>query len=393
MQAGYFKTAWNDIKNSPGWKGKVFLLALITTGCSLVPIIGPIFAVVVLNGYLYGWARDAAWGIQGPLPQRIFGNEDGKLYSRGFFISVLAFVLALIPGVLYAFYWIFLGGGALGWIVDGGHGSYGSSVGSVMAAGLGGMIFYLLYMVALFAVNFFTWVGSMRISIYGRLSAGFQFKKIWAMIRHDTGGILRIFGMSLLMGLIVGAVFIFVFSLVFGLVIVLALSMSGGTVDPAYSSYDGAFVGLILSVIGVAIVVVLVATYFLVAASVWMDMMICRALGYWVRQFDVPSWRGQDDPMPFELQQAASATTGGGQYAQGYGQTPPSAGQPVQPPVGQPVSQTPPQGQAVPTPVQQAATVEQPQQAPEAPVAQSETAPVQPQEPTASAQDESAEKE
>ena len=28
--------------------------------------------------------------------------------------------------------------------------------------------------------------------------------------------------------------------------------------------------------------------------------LIARALGYWTCQFDVPQWRGQDDPMPFE---------------------------------------------------------------------------------------------
>ena len=28
--------------------------------------------------------------------------------------------------------------------------------------------------------------------------------------------------------------------------------------------------------------------------------LVARALGYWTCQFDVPQWRGQDDPMPFE---------------------------------------------------------------------------------------------
>ena len=75
MQTGYFNAAWQDIKNSPGWFGKLVLLSLL----SLIPI----FGWLVVLGYLYGWARDIAWNVHGPLPKRIFGNEDGKLYSRG----------------------------------------------------------------------------------------------------------------------------------------------------------------------------------------------------------------------------------------------------------------------------------------------------------------------
>ena len=29
MQIKYFQTAWNDVKNSPGWFGKMCLLALV----------------------------------------------------------------------------------------------------------------------------------------------------------------------------------------------------------------------------------------------------------------------------------------------------------------------------------------------------------------------------
>ena len=38
--------------------------------------------------------------------------------------------------------------------------------------------------------------------------------------------------------------------------------------------------------------------------AVFTIMMVTRALGYWTRQFDVPAWRGQDDPMPFEMRGA-----------------------------------------------------------------------------------------
>ncbi len=58
----------------------------------------PIFGWIVVAGYLYGWARDIAWGVHAPLPAHVFGNEDGRLYSRGFFVLVISFVCSLIPG-------------------------------------------------------------------------------------------------------------------------------------------------------------------------------------------------------------------------------------------------------------------------------------------------------
>ena len=92
MQIKYLSTAWNDIRQSPGWLAKALLLGLVA--CI------PIFGWIVVYGYLYGWARDMAWGVHAPLPARIFGNEDGKLYSRGFFVLVIAFVFSLLPGVI-----------------------------------------------------------------------------------------------------------------------------------------------------------------------------------------------------------------------------------------------------------------------------------------------------
>ena len=66
MQAGYFTTAWQDIRNTPGWIGKLLLLALL--------MFIPVFGWIVAAGYLLGWARDIAWGVHGPMPARIFGK-------------------------------------------------------------------------------------------------------------------------------------------------------------------------------------------------------------------------------------------------------------------------------------------------------------------------------
>ena len=50
-----------------------------------------------------------------------------------------------------------------------------------------------------------------------------------------------------------------------------------------------------------AMLACLVALVVLSAASAFITIMTVRAMGYWVRQVDVPAWRGQDDPMPFEM--------------------------------------------------------------------------------------------
>ena len=59
MQTGYFNAAWQDIKNSPGWFGKLVLLSLL----SLIPIFG--WLVVLATCTV---ARDIAWNVHGPLP-------------------------------------------------------------------------------------------------------------------------------------------------------------------------------------------------------------------------------------------------------------------------------------------------------------------------------------
>ena len=63
--------------------------------------------------------------------------------------------------------------------------------------------------------------------------------------------------------------------------------------------------GLVFWVGGVAIVLSLLAGFASMAVAVFFTAMITRALGYWTQQFNVPAWRGQDDPMPFELAGAA----------------------------------------------------------------------------------------
>ncbi|MEG0776984.1 MAG: DUF4013 domain-containing protein [Raoultibacter sp.] len=294
MQAGYFKTAWGDIKSSPGWVGKLLLLALV----GLVPVFGPI----VIAGYLYGWARDTAWGVHKPLPQHLFGNEDGKLYSRGFFVCVLGVVCSLIPFFVQIFFDTLTGTSNAFYGEDFHHAVMPFMPFSGIFLTIS-VIFSLLLSVA---ASFFLWIGSMRISIYDRLSAGFQFNKVWAMFRQDSNGLVRIFGMNLVVGLICGTVACAIcFFVVFvgAFLGVFFIEMPGGSFAGGLSGLDASAMGFALALLVGGIVLALIFGYLVMVAILFVEMLTARALGYWTYQFNVPAWHGQDDPMPFERQQ------------------------------------------------------------------------------------------
>ena len=102
-------------------------------------------------------------------------------------------------------------------------------------------------------------------------------------------------------------------------------AMTGGNLN-IQSAHPGAAVWAIVFATGGVVLVLAVLCGVLSAGMyVFVEMMIVRALGYWTRQFDVPAWRGQDDPMPFELAGAAGC--------------PPSQQPPHVPPAGQPPMQ------------------------------------------------------
>lgn len=305
MEKGYFSAAWGDITKSPGWFSKILRMGLL---CFI-----PIFGVLVVYGYLYGWARDIAWNVHRPMPEKIFGNEDGNLYKRGFFILVIGFVFSLIPGAFSFLTSMVTGVSFLGAATAS---SAPLGVGSLLMA----LVFSLAGLVLTFAVVFFYWVGAMRCALYGTLSSGFQFGKIWAMLRYDFTGLLRIFGMSLICGAVVGiAAFIII-----GLSVTLSVIFGVAFIQNEAQAVVFAVIILLL------ILILCVVSSFI---SVLITALISRALGYWTRQFQVNLWGGQEDPMPFELEQARQSQQRYDAYAaqQSYQtQNPYQAGQPYQ---------------------------------------------------------------
>ena len=287
MEISYFKSAWSDIKHTPNWLSKMMKLALL----NLIPIFGQI----VTFGYLYGWARDIAWGVHQPLPDRIFSNEDGKLYRRGFFALVVAFVISLLPELISLLGDFLTGGGALG-VGMGSTAAYArhSVWGSVML--VAGALIQLLAIVASFTAYVLTPVGIVRMAIYDRLSAGLQIGRIWKMLRHDPHGALRIVGMTVLAGLVATFVVGAIGTLIASMCAVSFYAATGAGVVGA----SGAGSELLYGFGGLSVVLLLALAYLAIVLAVWVNSLTIRAVGYWVFQFDVPDWRGQDDPMPFE---------------------------------------------------------------------------------------------
>ena len=352
MQIRYYETAWNDVSNSPGWFKKLCLLALI----NLIPIFGQI----VTFGYLFGWARDIAWGVHAPLPDRIFGNEDGKLYRRGWFALVIIFVFALVPGILASVgSGITLLGSSVYLAADGSVAVTGGSA----IAGIFGSIILLASAVLSVIISMVALVGCLRASIYDRLSAGFQIGKLWAMARRDLMGLVKIFLMTLVVGIVGSIVLSMVIGLIFTVWGITAGLSAGGivmsAVNEGMSDYalaqtlltSGVAGGLIFSLI----IVMLITTFLTLILTEFIEMIQARAIGYWISQFDVARWGGQDDPLPFET---APAGQGTGAYAApaasaaiyGYQQAQPqqaaqqpmqSAQQPMQSPVQQHYSAQP----------------------------------------------------
>lgn len=284
MQQGYFNAAWNDVRDSPGWAGKLLLLMLV----GLIPV----FGWIVVLGYLFGWAREVAWGVRAPLPARVFGNADGSLYSRGASVLIIGFLFSLAPALLSCVY-------------DGAS-DFGGSVADRFLSLVPVSIVAtpMVTLAASLVAVLFAWVGSMRASIYGRLASGLQLNRIWTMIRYDAGGLLRIAGMAALLSLAAVGMVLVAWAVIEGLGLLVAwIASGGGAVGHVGPHGFGRALLAAFSLFASTFLCSLVIS----AVSVFVTTVVVRALGHWTAQFDVPHWRGQDDPLPFEEAHRACA--------------------------------------------------------------------------------------
>lgn len=354
----YFARSWGLLTRDRGWIKPI----LVMVAASLVPIVGPLGVL----GYVVEWARLTAWGVTSSPKQK--NVQVGACIASGWRVFVImlvwAFASSLITSVL-------------------------------LLVPLFGPLLLFAWMIFSVLLNLMVMIAALRATIYQRIGAGFRVSTIWQMTKSDIGGLMRILGMQLAGGAIS--------SLICGIISIIALV---GLVPQIiyYADYISEFdaimsqsmkmnlafemLGSFLTTLGPALVVAVLLGAVL---SMIVTMLGYTGIALWMRQFNVPAWGNEEDPLP-----TASPAAGAAYGAYAYGAQPQQTygygygAQPAQPQqtYGYGYGAQPAQAQAQPAqqPVQPAQPV-QPPAAPEpAPAPQPEPdpapEPVQPAEPT-----------
>ena len=317
----YFRTSYGDIKGSKGWFGKICLLGLIE--------FIPIFGQMTVYGYAWEWAHKAAWGVDTPMPKKIYSRPGSKMLRWGWFALVIAFLIALIPGIVMSIGSWFSSMGMETGIYTATGRYMVVSPGNFGFAALGWVVNVIGIVLAVFACVI-SWVGTIRMTMYDRLGTGLQIGKIWAMIKQDFGGIMRIFGMVILFeiigGIIIGIIVAIILALVLGATLTPLILMASSGGYP-----DSAIVGYLVTLVMTMLPLLLLISYVWFVYSVFVQLLLARAVGYWTRQFNVAAWGTKDDPLPFEV-------AGGQPDAPHPPHVPAGASEMPAPPTGEPVN-------------------------------------------------------
>lgn len=260
----YFGRAWAMLTQEKGWWKPILLCAL----GGLVPIVGPLAVL----GYGLEWSRRVAWGsTEGPSRQVKIGGLI-KSGWRGFVVAAGWSIAAVIVGSIVE---------NLPWI--------GDFLGSVWGI-------FTLFLGVVFVV------AAVRATIYQNFKAGYRAKTLWQMVSRDPRGLLKVFVIKLVPTLIVGVVgFLMFVPAMFG-----SLGFIADLVDYMDSYYyymtDAEAVRLALEVVGFfveqfapAFFVTLVVA---LAANAFVNLLVDCSVGLWLRQFDVPAWGKDEDPLP-----------------------------------------------------------------------------------------------
>ena len=201
-----------------------------------VALLVPIVGALGILGYALEWARLTAWNVNAAPKQR--GVDVGACIKSGWRGFVVMLVWGIVSGVVIAI---------------------------AEALPLIGALVSLIWVFASFVYTVVMMVASLRATIYQKIGAGLRVRTIWQMVRHDPIGLLRVTG---LMSALSGDM---------GVLLVVQLIAS------------------LLSSLGPALVVLLLVDFFLATV---LTLVGHTAVGLWMRQFDVPSWGRDEDPLP-----------------------------------------------------------------------------------------------
>lgn len=255
----YLKDAWADLSSDEGWWRAILVLGLL----NCIPLVGQVFAC----GFLYDWAKEAAWGMRSGISHSAVDIGRRGRYGLMVFgvciiwvapVMIVAQLLRLVPV-------------------------------------MGGVLCFLMEIIAIL-VTVVASAAALRSIIYERMAPGLQFKRVFRMVRRDPGGLSQALGIALL-NVVLAAAALFVLLLP-------AVPFVGVAMSSTTEMVLGANLPLVV-VLGMLFIVISLVVW--VAGSVFSTLILAlyaRAIGYWIAQFEPAKWRTPTDPMPFELEMA-----------------------------------------------------------------------------------------
>lgn len=256
----YMDRAWNDLATDDDWWKATLVLGLM----NCVPIIGQI----IMFGYLFDWAKEAAWGMHTPLSRKL--GDLGRCARYGFLALWVMFIW-VAPVVIIG---LLLG----------------------LVPVVGAIVRFLVMLFAVFVAALAA-AGAFRSVIYERVLPGLQVKRVFMMFRRDPGGFGQAFCVLLLViPLLAAALFI---------VLLPTIPFINVIASVATTSVLGTDL-VPLALLGVLTIVVSLIVWVAGAlVSAFISALYMRSLGYWMEQFKPDTWRSPSTPMPFELEMAA----------------------------------------------------------------------------------------
>lgn len=256
----YFDRAWNDLVADEGWWKAVFALGLV----NCVPIIGQI----VMFGYLFDWAKEAAWGMTAPLSRQL--GDLGRRIKYGF-MALWVMIIWVAPVLVVA------------WLIS-------------FIPIVGGILSFIVEVLAI-CVAAISAAAALRSLVYEHVMPGLQVKRVLRMVRKDPGGLAQSFCIILLLlPLLLAALFI---------VLLPAIPFINLIASTTISSALGTDLALLIFLGMLTLVVSLVVWIAGAIVSALIAALYVRSLGYWMEQFDPAQWKTPTTPMPFELEQDA----------------------------------------------------------------------------------------
>lgn len=249
---GCLGAAWDDIKGTPGYVGKLVLLGLIMC----VPILN-----FVVMGYLLHWSREVPFGGRTPMPAKYV---TGKNFEFGFYAFVISLVVNIAVGI------------------------------ADMILGVIPFLGALVSMALMLATCVATSLMQMRMIMGLSLGEGFGLKDLWFKANRNWGQLLlTTLVPSVVVGFIAGVAcfVVLMIAMLLGLGGVLPVLASSSMANP--SSADVlAIVGMIA---GPALFAGLLIYLILCIPSAVASALMVRGLGHWVARY-APEWTSLATP-------------------------------------------------------------------------------------------------